>query len=133
MYVAPHLSSWHLNGKKTVNIRYRQTQWPTCLALVCLATVLLSTTIQTAHFCAFRGANKQAALELDPSSSGSPVCLICLMSPSTSAIILLVAFFIVSRSNAFVGRKANAPQTDPRFFRSVHSPASARLTPKGRF
>jgi hypothetical protein len=105
MYVAPHLTSWHLNGKKTVNIRYRQTQWPTCLALVCLATVLLSTTIQTAHFCAFRGANKQAALELDPSSSGSPVCLICLMSPSTSAIILLVAFFIVSRSNAFVGRR----------------------------
>ena len=105
MYVAPHLSSGHLNGKQTVNIRYRQAQWATCLAVVCFAAVLVSTTVQASHFCVFRGANKRAALELDPSSSGSPVCLICLTSPSTSAIILLVAFFIVSSSNTFVRRR----------------------------
>ncbi len=40
---------------------------------------------------------------MDPASSGSPVCLICLMAPSTSAIVLLVAFFIMALSPVFVG------------------------------
>jgi len=40
---------------------------------------------------------------LDPASSGSPVCLICLMAPSTSAIILLVAFLVMWCSTVFVG------------------------------
>jgi hypothetical protein len=93
-----------------VNIRYRQTHWATCLAVVCFATVLLSTTVQAAHFCAFRCPDAQAALELDPAASGNPVCLICLMAPSISAIILVVAFFIMSRSIVFVSRLQSRPR-----------------------
>jgi hypothetical protein len=70
---------------------------------VCLATVLLSTTFQTAHFCGLSVPDAQAAVELDRASSGSPVCLICLMAPSISALVLLVAFFIMSGSTLFVG------------------------------
>jgi hypothetical protein len=69
-----------------------------------LALVLLSTTIQTAHFCGLPVADVQAAVELDRASSGSPVCLTCLMAPSISALILLVAFFAMPGSARFVGR-----------------------------
>jgi hypothetical protein len=70
---------------------------------VCLAAVLLSTTVQATHFCGLRGIDPQASVELDPASSGSPVCLICLMAPSISAIILLAAFFVMAGSTVFVG------------------------------
>jgi hypothetical protein len=88
---------------RTVNIRHRATNRLSCLAVVCLATVLLSTTVQTAHFCGLSVPNAQAAVELDRASSGSPVCLICLMAPSISALVLLVAFFIMSGSTVFIG------------------------------
>lgn len=71
--------------------------------MVCLAAVLLSTTVQTAHFCGLSVPDAQAAVELDRASSGSPVCLICLMAPSISALVLLVAFFIMSGSTVFIG------------------------------
>jgi hypothetical protein len=68
-----------------------------------LTAVLLSTTVQAAHFCGFPEPAAQAAVGLDPPSSGSSTCLICLMAPSISAIILLVAFFVMSGSTVFVG------------------------------
>jgi hypothetical protein len=74
-----------------------------CLAVVCLASVLLSTTIQTAHFCDLRGLDAPASVELNPASSGSPVCLICLMARSSTAIVLLIAFIIMSGCAVFVG------------------------------
>jgi hypothetical protein len=40
---------------------------------------------------------------MDRASSGSPVCLTCLMAPSISAVILLVAFFTMPDSAVFVG------------------------------
>jgi hypothetical protein len=88
---------------RTVNTRYRSPKGLNCLAVVCLAAVLLSTTIQTTHFCGLRAPGAQAAVELDRASSGSPVCLICLMAPAISALILLVAFFTLSGSTVFVG------------------------------
>ncbi len=88
---------------RAVNIRYRQTKWATWLAVGCFAVVLLSTTVQAAHFCGFRRPDAQATLDLDATSSTSSVCLICLMAPSTSAIILLVAFFVMSRNAPSVG------------------------------
>jgi hypothetical protein len=70
-----------------------------------LSAVLLSTTVQTAHFCGLRVPDAQAAVELDrASSSGPAVCFTCLMAPSISALILLVAFFTMSGSTVFVGR-----------------------------
>jgi hypothetical protein len=86
-----------------VNIRYRQTSWLSALAVVCLVAVLLSATVQSAHFCGFSAPGTQTALESSANSSGSPVCLTCLMAPSISAIILLVAFFIMSGSAMFIG------------------------------
>ncbi len=77
---------------------------------MCFACVLLSTTAQAAHFCGVRGPDAQATLELDPASSGSAVCLICLMSVSTSALVLLVFFFIMSHSPVFGG----GPQMHPK-------------------
>ena len=88
---------------RTVNTRYRSPKGLNCLVVVCLAAVLLSTTIQTTHFCGLRAPGAQAAVELDRASSGSPVCLTCLMAPSISALILLVAFFTLSGSTVFVG------------------------------
>jgi len=88
---------------KTVNIRYRSPKGLSCLAVVCLAAVLLSTAIQTTHFCGLREPGAQATVGLDRASSGSPACLICLMAPSISALVLLVTFFIVSGSGVFVG------------------------------
>jgi hypothetical protein len=80
------------------------------LAVVCLAAVLLSTTLQATHFCELRGLDTQTAVEFNPASSSSPTCLICLMAPSISAIILLVAFFIMSGSTTFVGRLQMRPK-----------------------
>jgi hypothetical protein len=65
--------------------------------------VLLSTTIQAAHFCGLRVPDAQTVVELDGASSSSPVCLSCLMAPSISALILLVALFTVPGSAVFVG------------------------------
>ena len=71
--------------------------------MLCLAVVLLSTTVQTTHFCSLRAPDAQTVVELDRASSGSPVCLTCLMAPSISALILLVAFFTMPDSAVFVG------------------------------
>jgi hypothetical protein len=70
----------------------------------------MSTTVQTAHFCGLRVPDAQTAVELDRSSSSSPVCLTCLMAPSISALILLVAFFTMSASGTFVGRLQMRPK-----------------------
>jgi hypothetical protein len=86
-----------------LNIRNRQTSWLSGLAVVCLVAVLLSATVQSAHFCGLIAPDTQTALESSANSSGNPVCLICLMAPSISAIILLVAFFIMSGSPRFIG------------------------------
>jgi hypothetical protein len=75
-----------------------------------LAAVLLSATVQTAHFCGLRVPDAQAAVELDGASSGSPVCLTCLMAPSISALILLVAFFTMPGSVMLVGRLQMRPK-----------------------
>jgi hypothetical protein len=104
------LSGWVVASKfpvalRTVNMRYRSPKGLNRLAVVCLAAVLLSTTVQTTHFCGLRVPDAQAAVELDRASSGSPVCLTCLMSPSISALILLVAFFTLSSSTVFVGSR----------------------------
>jgi hypothetical protein len=88
---------------KTVNIRYRSPKGSSCLAVVCLAAVLVSTTVQTTHFCGLRAPGAHAEVELDRASSSSPVCLICLVAPAISALILLVAFFIMPGSAVFVG------------------------------
>jgi hypothetical protein len=81
-----------------------------CVAVVCLAAVLLSTIIQTTHFCGLRAPDAQAAVELDRASSGSPVCLTCLMAPSISALIPLVALFALSATVAFFGRLQMRPR-----------------------
>ena len=86
-----------------MNIRHRSTNGLSCLAALCLAAVLLSTTVQAAHFCGLREPGVQTVGDLDPASSGSPVCLICLMAPAISALVLLVAFFVSSSSTVFVG------------------------------
>lgn len=70
--------------------------------MLCLGTVLLSTTIQTSHFCGLRGLNVPASVEVSPASSGSPVCLICQMARSGTAIVLLIAFVVMSGCTAFV-------------------------------
>jgi hypothetical protein len=86
-----------------MNIRYRHASSLNCFAVVCFAAVLLSTTVQAAHFCAFQEPSAQAIAESDSALSGGPACLVCLMAPSASAIILLIAFVVLSRSSAFVG------------------------------
>lgn len=77
---------------------------------MCLAVVLLSATVQTTHFCGLRVPDVQAAVELDRAASGSPVCLTCLMAPSISALILLIAFFTLPGSAVFVGRLQMRPK-----------------------
>ena len=71
--------------------------------MVCLLSVLLSTTVQTTHFCGLGAPDARATVELDQASSGSPVCLICLMARSSTAIVLLIAFVVMSGSTLFVG------------------------------
>jgi hypothetical protein len=44
------------------------------------------------------------------------MCLICLMSPASSAIILLVALLIVSHSAVFVGGQQARPKPILTFF-----------------
>jgi hypothetical protein len=80
------------------------------VAVVCLTAILLSTIIQSNHLCGIRVPDAQAAVELDQASSGSPVCLTCVMAASMSALILLVAFFTMSASSAFVGRMQMRPK-----------------------
>ena len=87
----------------TVENRYRRTNWFKCLAVVCFATVLLSTTVQATHFCGLRALDAPASVELSPASSGTPVCLTCLMARSSTAIVLLIAFVIMSGCAVFVG------------------------------
>jgi hypothetical protein len=56
------------------------------------------------HFCGLRGPDAQATVELDRASSGGPVCLICQMARSGTAIVLLIAFVVITVSTVFVGR-----------------------------
>lgn len=107
--------------------RNRPTKWFSCLVILCLACVLLSATVQATHFCGFRGASTQAALESDRASSASPVCLTCLMAPSMSALILLVAFFVMSRSTLFVGGLQMRPKPILRSFQLYIRPPPPAL------
>ncbi len=77
--------------------------------VVCLLSVLLSTTVQTTHFCGLGAPDARATVELDQASSGSPVCLICLMARSSTAIVLLIAFVVITGSTVFVGRRQLRP------------------------
>ena len=52
----------------------------------------------------------QTTVELDQATSASPVCLTCLMAPSMSAVILLVAFFAMASSMLFVGALQMRPK-----------------------
>ena len=90
--------------------RNRPTKWFTCLAVLCLVCVLLSTTVQATHFCSLGGLPTQTAVELDQATSASPVCLTCLMAPSMSALILLVAFFAMASSMLSVGALQMRPK-----------------------
>ena len=95
----------------TVNLRHRSAKGFSGLAIVCLALVLLSTTVQATHFCGLRVPDAQSDSEswigLLPAARS---CLICLMAPSISALILLVAFFTMSASAEFVGRLQMRPK-----------------------
>jgi hypothetical protein len=95
---------------RTVNIRHRSANGFSCLAILCLAVVLLSTTVQIGHFCGLGLSNAQTLVELDRASSRSPVCVTCLMISSISALVLLVAFFTMPGSAAFVGRLQMRPK-----------------------
>ena len=64
----------------------------------------------SAFLRSYAGLLRQTAVELDPASSSSPVCLTCLMAPSMSALILLVAFFVMSRSTWFVAALQMRPK-----------------------
>ena len=90
--------------------RHQPTKWFTCLAVLCLTGVLLSTTVQATHFCGLRGLETQTAVELDRTASASPVCLTCLMAPSLTAVILLVAFFAMASSMLSVGALQMRPK-----------------------
>lgn len=72
------------------------------MAVLCLAGVLLSVTVQTTHFCGLSSGDAQTSATLDPVPSGSSNCLTCLMAPSISALVLLVGFFITAGSALFV-------------------------------
>lgn len=89
---------------------HRPTKRFTCLAILCLVCVLLSTTVQATHFCSLGGVGTQTTVELDQATSASPVCLTCLMAPSMSAVILLVAFFAMASSMLFVGALQMRPK-----------------------
>jgi len=65
--------------------------------------VFLSTLFQAAHWCGFQPQGGEPAAESDGGSAGNSACLICLMAPSTSAIVLLVAFAVLFRSAGWVG------------------------------
>ncbi|MGH9504989.1 MAG: hypothetical protein ACRD20_19215 [Terriglobales bacterium] len=76
----------------------------------------MSTTVQATHFCSVQAPNAQSVLELDGASSASPVCLTCLMAPSLSALILLIAFFVLSCSIRYVCGIQMRPKPNLRFF-----------------
>jgi hypothetical protein len=104
-------SKWKVASRTlSFHNRNRPTKWFTCLAVLCFVCVLLSTTIQATHFCGLRGLETQTAVELDRATSASPACLTCLMAPSMSAVILLVAFFAMASSMLFVGALQMRPK-----------------------
>jgi hypothetical protein len=93
-----------------VNVRSRSTNAVSCLAVVCLAGVLLSVTVQTTHFCGLYSVDAQTSVTLDPAPAGSSNCLTCLLAPSISALVLLLAFFIMAGSALFVSGLQMCPK-----------------------
>ena len=75
-----------------------------------MVAILVSTTVQAAHFCGFYGPGAQAALELDPAWSGNASCLVCLLAPSASAIVLLIALFVSFHSGDRIGTLQMRPR-----------------------
>ena len=116
-------------ASKTMTFRTRPTKWFNCVAVVCFACVLLSTTIQTAHFCGLKLPAAQVAVELDPASSSSPVCLTCLMAPSMSALHTPGRFLCRIQQQLVCWRFAEASQACPEFFPSVYSSPSQSPEP----
>ena len=90
------------NSLDSVKIQCRQARWATCLVTLCLAAVLVSTNVQTAHFCGFRKSNGHSELELEPAASARS-CMFCLMAPSASSIVLLIALLIGFGNSGRVG------------------------------
>ncbi len=102
---------------RTLILRHRQMKWFSGLVIVCFACILQSTTVQATHFCGSQAPNAQCSFRSGPASSAAPVCLTCLMAPSMSALILLVAFLVMSRSTLFVGGLQMCPKPILCYFR----------------
>ncbi len=79
---------------------------------MCVVAVLLSTTVQVAHFCGVRRPDVHTALEIDAISPGTGPCMVCLLAQSVGAIILWIALFVSFRSEP----RISAPQMPPRPF-----------------
>ena len=108
----------------TVNIRRRRTSWSAGLGYVCIALLLLATSIQAAHICGFRilGAPAVAQARLVPPSA---VCLTCLMAQSSAEAVIFVAFFFTLRCSVGVWPPQMRPRPFLEFFRLYVRPPPA--------
>jgi hypothetical protein len=98
-------------SKRFVDLQARQTRWAASLTALCIALFLVATTAQAAHFCGFRVPNTHGGSQV--ASSGTTVCLTCLIASSATAIVVFVAFFPSLRT----GVRISCQPAQPRPFR----------------
>jgi len=70
------------------------------LAVACTIVLAAATTFQAAHSCGFSTGDESGIVEFHSSSSGSPLCLTCLMAQSLAAGLIFVVFSPVWRRRA---------------------------------
>ena len=84
------------NGRIIVN-NLTKTVGAKCLALLCLALLLVTAVAQAAHFCGFQSLDVSGGAQVRAESPSTTLCLTCLMAQSAAAIVLSVTFAYVFR------------------------------------
>jgi hypothetical protein len=93
-----------------MNFSAGRSVWAPWLAGLCVAMLLVSTTVQATHFCELSSAGAQEAFRSQPASPSSAVCLICLMAHSAATALLVVVFSPTFRKRV----RATVSQVRPR-------------------
>jgi hypothetical protein len=82
-----------------VDIQGRPAERGEWLTVVCIAVLLLATTVQAVHLCGLEIPNRQVTADSRSASFNTGVCLTCLMAHSAVGISSVVMFSPAFRAN----------------------------------
>jgi len=76
-----------------VKLEHGKPGWAVWLGSACIVLLLVATMAQTVHFCGLPAVGSSGAAQFCSASSGSALCLTCLMAQSAAAALFFIILF----------------------------------------